>query len=68
MIPRYRGIVTTFKTILHEEGWRAFYAGMGTNMMRAVPAATTTMLTYEYLMQHLHKAKAEGIRKSEGEW
>jgi solute carrier family 25 folate transporter 32 len=68
MIPRYRGIVTTFKTILREEGWRAFYAGMGTNMMRAVPAATTTMLTYEYLMKHLNQAKAEGIRKSGGEW
>jgi len=31
VIPRYKGIVTTFKTILREEGWRAFYAGMGTN-------------------------------------
>jgi solute carrier family 25 folate transporter 32 len=64
-IPRYKGIVTTFKTILREEGWRAFYAGMGTNMMRAVPAATTTMLTYEYIMKHLNHAKLEGIQKSE---
>lgn len=32
-IPRYKGIVMTFKTILREEGWRAFYAGMGTNMI-----------------------------------
>ena len=62
-IPRYKGIVTTFKTILREEGWRAFYAGMGTNMMRAVPAATTTMLTYEYIMKNLNHAKAEGLQK-----
>jgi solute carrier family 25 folate transporter 32 len=67
-IPRYKGIVTTFKTILREEGWRAFYAGMGTNMMRAVPAATTTMLTYEYVMKHLNHAKTEAIAKTASGW
>jgi len=67
-VPRYKGIVTTFKTILREEGWRAFYAGMGTNMMRAVPAATTTMLTYEYVMKHLQHAKVEGKQKSAEGW
>ncbi|TAQ91504.1 hypothetical protein B7494_g203 [Chlorociboria aeruginascens] len=67
-IPRYKGIVTTAKTILREEGWRAFYAGMGTNMMRAVPAATTTMLTYEYAVKHLRDAKAEGLRKTADSW
>ncbi|CAG8982186.1 hypothetical protein HYALB_00003622 [Hymenoscyphus albidus] len=66
-LPKYKGVVMTFKTILKEEGWRAFYAGMGTNMMRAVPAATTTMVTYEYVMQHLNHAKAEGLHKSEGD-
>jgi solute carrier family 25 folate transporter 32 len=63
-IPRYKGVITTFKTILREEGWRAFYAGMGTNMMRAVPAATTTMLTYEFVMKQIQRAKSEGLRKS----
>jgi solute carrier family 25 folate transporter 32 len=63
-IPRYKGVVATFKTILRDEGWRAFYAGMGTNMMRAVVAATTIMLTYEYIMKHLTHAKARGIHKS----
>ncbi|KAG5919511.1 hypothetical protein E4U61_000816 [Claviceps capensis] len=57
---KYKGIVMTFRTILREEGWRAFYAGLGTNMMRAVPAATVTMLTYEYVMRFLHQMKAEG--------
>lgn len=61
--PRYKGIIMTAKTILREEGWRAFYAGMGTNMMRAVPAATTTLLTYEYVMRKLHHWKSEGLRK-----
>ncbi|KAH6700545.1 mitochondrial folate transporter-like protein/carrier, partial [Leptodontidium sp. MPI-SDFR-AT-0119] len=62
--PQYKGIVTTFKTILREEGWRTFYAGMGTSMMRAVPAATTTILTYEYIMKHMNDAKSEATRKT----
>lgn len=57
---KYRGIMTTFRTILREEGWRAFYAGLGTNMMRAVPAATVTMLTYECVMRQLNRARREG--------
>ncbi|GAW12989.1 hypothetical protein ANO14919_023650 [Xylariales sp. No.14919] len=61
--PKYRGVVMTFRTILMEEGWRAFYAGMGVNMMRAVPAATVTMMTYEYVMKALHHAQSEGRRK-----
>jgi solute carrier family 25 folate transporter 32 len=61
--PKYRGIVSTFRTMLREEGWRAFYAGMGTNMMRAVPAATVTMLTYEYVMRHLNHVRASGKEK-----
>lgn len=57
---KYRGIVMTFRTILMEEGWRAFYAGLGTNMMRAVPAATVTMLTYELVMREFKRAQSEG--------
>ncbi|KAJ4415299.1 hypothetical protein N0V85_002790 [Neurospora sp. IMI 360204] len=62
-LPKYRGVVGTFKTMLKEEGWRAFYAGMGTNMMRAVPAATVTMLTYEYVMNQLKQARQHGKEK-----
>lgn len=61
--PKYNGIVSTFRTMLREEGWRAFYAGMGTNMMRAVPAATVTMLTYEYVMRRLNHTRATGRHK-----
>ncbi|KAF1940163.1 mitochondrial carrier [Clathrospora elynae] len=32
-LPRYRGIIRTCTVILQEEGWRAFYNGMGTNMI-----------------------------------
>jgi solute carrier family 25 folate transporter 32 len=45
--PRYRGILHSAGTIYREEGWRAFYSGMGTNMVRAVPSSAITLLTYE---------------------
>lgn len=45
--PRYRGVIHSVATIYKEEGWRAFYAGMGTNMIRAVPSSAMTLLTYE---------------------
>ncbi|CAK7562224.1 MAG: hypothetical protein SEPTF4163_000059 [Sporothrix epigloea] len=64
--PRYRGVVTTFRTVLREEGWRSFYAGMGTNMMRAVPAATVTMLTYEYVMRSLQQTRHDSRQKLDG--
>jgi solute carrier family 25 (mitochondrial folate transporter), member 32 len=66
--PRYVGVVQTCRIILREEGWRAFYNGMGTNMVRAVPAAMTTMLTYETVKGLLLKMKEEGeeIRKERG--
>ena len=57
--PKYSGVIHTFRTILREEGWRAFYAGMGTNMMRAVPAATVTMCTYEYCMATFRKTRSD---------
>jgi solute carrier family 25 folate transporter 32 len=59
-IPRYRGMIRTIRAIFAEEGWRAFYSGMGTNLVRAVPAAMTTMLTFEALKTAVHKQQLEG--------
>ncbi|PYI00724.1 mitochondrial carrier protein [Aspergillus sclerotiicarbonarius CBS 121057] len=61
--PRYTGIIRTCQTILKEEGWRAFYSGIGTNLFRAVPAAMTTMLTYEYLKKTIGHIQHEGEMK-----
>lgn len=58
--PRYRGVVRTCRTIFREEGWQAFYRGMGTNMLRAVPAAMTTMITYESLKNVIYSLQVEG--------
>ncbi|KAJ6257153.1 Mitoferrin [Drechslerella dactyloides] len=52
-VPRYRGVVHAVKTVYLEEGWRAFYAGMGTNMVRAVPASAMTLLTYEFMVKEM---------------
>jgi solute carrier family 25 (mitochondrial folate transporter), member 32 len=49
------------RVMLAEEGWRAFYAGIGVNLVRAVPAAMTTMLAYEYLQQGIKDLQAEGV-------
>lgn len=58
--PRYRGLVYTFRTILKEEGWRAFYNGLGTNLVRAVPSAVTTMLTFETVKTAIVNLQSEG--------
>jgi solute carrier family 25 (mitochondrial folate transporter), member 32 len=58
--PRYIGMLRTIRTMLKEEGWRAFYNGLGTNLLRAVPAAMTTILTYESLKTIMHKLQTEG--------
>ena len=62
---RYRGTVQTCKLILLEEGWRGFYAGLGTNLIRAVPSAMTTILTFEYLKKTIHRLRKEGESKTE---
>lgn len=61
----YRGTIQTCKTILLEEGWRGFYAGLGTNLIRAVPSAMTTILTFEYLKKTMNHLQREGQDKLE---
>jgi len=60
---RYQGIMHTCKVMLAEEGWRAFYSGIGVNLVRAVPAAMTTMLAYEYLQAGIKNLQTEDERR-----
>lgn len=47
-ITEYKSIVTVCKEIWHNEGhWRGFYKGVGTNMLRVVPATCITFVSYE---------------------
>lgn len=45
--PRYRGVIATAKLLYTEESWRVFYAGLGTNICRAVPSSAVTLVTFE---------------------
>lgn len=57
---RYQGTWHTCKVILLEEGWKGFYAGLGTNLIRAVPSAMTTILTFEYLKKSILNLQKSG--------
>lgn len=61
--PRYHGMLKTCQIMLQEEGWRSLYAGIGTNLVRAVPAAMTTMLTYEWLKRTISHLRDEGCKQ-----
>ena len=61
---RYKGTIDTCKAILREEGWRGFYAGLGTNLIRAVPAAMTTILSFEYLKKSINQAQEDGAARA----
>lgn len=60
MKAKYNGLLQTCRIMLREEGWRGFYAGLGTNLIRAIPSAMTTMLTYEFLQRTIHDLKDAG--------
>lgn len=64
---RYKGTIDTCKAILREEGWRGFYAGLGTNLIRAVPAAMTTILSFEYLKKTINRAQDDATGSSTGQ-
>lgn len=63
---RYRGTWQTCKVIFMEEGWRGFYAGLGTNLIRAVPSAMTTILTFEYLKKTMLRIQEEERNEQKG--
>jgi solute carrier family 25 folate transporter 32 len=62
---RYGGIISTLATILREEGWRAFYSGMGTSLIGAIPASATAMLVYEAVVRLIKQSRTQGKRKLE---
>jgi solute carrier family 25 folate transporter 32 len=44
----YKSVISTCKDVWHNEGhWRGFYKGVGTNMLRVVPATCITFVSYE---------------------
>jgi len=52
---RYTSVPVTVKLIFSQEGgWRAFYNGFGTNLLRTVPASAITLAGYETIIHFLH--------------
>ena len=62
---RYTSILQTITTVYREEGWRSFYSGMGTNMIRTVPSSAITLLTFELVSTHLKNWQADFDIKQE---
>ncbi len=50
---RYTGVVHAARTIVRDEGVGALYNGLGSNILRVLPAAALTFTVYEYSLQRL---------------
>jgi len=55
---RYKGILQGVQKIVHDEGARALYNGLGTNILRVVPACALNFTVYEYSYAALMKWSA----------
>ncbi|KAK9460077.1 mitochondrial carrier domain-containing protein [Lipomyces oligophaga] len=53
----YDNVFQTIYKLVREEGWRAFYSGLGTNLVRTVPASAVTLMTYELIVEQITKLK-----------
>lgn len=47
-IPR-EGFISIAKSIAMKEGYRTFYKGLGTNLLRTVPSTALSLWTYEWI-------------------
>jgi solute carrier family 25 (mitochondrial folate transporter), member 32 len=57
--PRFgKGIRGVASKIWREEGWRGFYRGLGTNVLRVLPATWVTFLVYENVRYYLPRLAA----------
>jgi solute carrier family 25 folate transporter 32 len=50
---RYKGVFDCIRKIYIQEGFKAFYGGYATNLMRTTPAAVITFTSYEYIVKAL---------------
>ncbi|KAL0486268.1 mitochondrial substrate carrier family protein [Acrasis kona] len=57
----YKNLRDACKRIYNEEGVAAFYRGMGTNLLRVVPAAVITLSVYEMTAKWLTKSVYGGM-------
>lgn len=56
-VVKYRGLVSTARVILAEEGTRAFYQGLGAHLLRVAPNSIVLFLTYEFVVDLLSESR-----------
>ncbi|KAK9326414.1 mitochondrial carrier domain-containing protein [Lipomyces orientalis] len=62
---KYSGVLQTITSLFKEEGWRVFYSGLGTNLVRTVPASAVTLITYEVIVDEINRLKrARGFEEA----
>ena len=52
-VRRYKNVRDAVQTIARDEGVRGFYRGIVPTLLRTVPAAVLTLLSYEKMKEHL---------------
>lgn len=55
----YKGAVDCIRQTWVFEGWRGFYKGLGTNLLRVTPATMITFVTYENVSHLLLRSRLE---------
>lgn len=53
----YNGVGDCIRQTWIYEGWKGFYKGLGTNLLRVTPATMITFLTYENITYYLLRSK-----------
>ena len=51
---KYLSIPHAIQLIFKEEGVRGFYRGLGTTLLRVIPATAVTFVTFEWLLEHIN--------------
>ncbi|KAJ3035837.1 hypothetical protein HDV00_003372 [Rhizophlyctis rosea] len=64
--PKYHGLIHAIQVISKEEGLRALYKGLSTNLLRTVPASAFSLWTYEVLVQEFGRGVEEGGGREKG--
>ena len=62
---RYTGILDVVHKTYARDGWRGFYRGLGTNLVRVLPGTCVTFVVYENLAWLLRTSAAARARRAE---
>lgn len=50
--PKQLGLIKIATNIYKVEGFKAFYSGLGTNMVRTVPSSAVTLVSFDYMKSY----------------